>query len=322
MFGWLRKHGYGVGGLILLFPELWRAFKWLLGWGGAVDLVMERSTDPKWVGAVLSVLASPPPYLTIPLIVAGLVLIYLDLRRSNNLSILHAADQASFRRPDLEPWHLITIGMAGVLLFALVALGSVIWQGRRTPAGEPPIAQVEPVSTQVTVEATMIPAPYYTRTDVDRILEALFEISDLIGKSTRPLEESADNLLRKWNETLLTSGEPEFRSQAKQLRLKIEAIEKKSWDIINNNQHYTKELAPVFLDRAPMQNFLEKFRVLVQAGETLGPSIDQRTLTLLEPMRNETVRAYADLRQWLSDVANKAAQETARFRAMAHKTVK
>ena len=133
MFEWLRTHRYGIGGFLLLVPELWRGIKWLLGWGGAIDLVMERSGDPKWVGTVLGAIISPPPYLTIPLILAGLSLIYWDLRRSNKLSIIGTTDQRSFRRPKLEPWHLIAAGISGVLLFALIALGGVIWQLRQNP---------------------------------------------------------------------------------------------------------------------------------------------------------------------------------------------
>lgn len=32
------------------------------------------------------------------------------------------------RRGKLEPWHLVTIGLAGVWLFATIALGGLIWR--------------------------------------------------------------------------------------------------------------------------------------------------------------------------------------------------
>lgn len=229
----------------------------------------------------------------------------------------------------IEPSHVITLGL-------LIALGGVIWQWRRAPTPDPRIAHLEQrladlqskpgaapqVATQVSIEAVKIPAPYYTRTDIERILEALFQTSDLLSKKGAPLRESADTFLRNWNLILLNKGEPEFRSEAKKLRVQIEAFNTETWVIINNNQHYVNEIAPVFGDRAPLQRFLERLSVLVQAGEKLPPNFDAKTLELLVPKRTDLGTAFEDFGKWMSDTFDRAAQETKKFRAMSQKAGK
>ncbi|MBA2525312.1 MAG: hypothetical protein H0V18_05935 [Pyrinomonadaceae bacterium] len=92
---WIKSHWRSVAGGAFLLLEglssLWKFVKWLLGWSGAVDLVIERSQDPKWTGSVMNFLLAPPPILTLPLILIGLSLIWWDYRR-------HKAEK------DFAPW--------------------------------------------------------------------------------------------------------------------------------------------------------------------------------------------------------------------------
>lgn len=179
-------------------------------------------------------------------------------------------------------------------------------------------AEVYPVN-RTEGPATRDAQPYYTRGDIDRLLEALFQVSDLIAKKGIPLRANADAFLSRWDTIILTEGEPEFRSRAKKVRLEIEALEQGTWDVINGNQHYVTELAKVFPDRAPVQRIRDSLIKLVQTGEKLPSPPDERTVAILLPLRNEVGLAYAEFSQWMSQVFDRATEETKRLRAAPQK---
>jgi hypothetical protein len=81
---WIRRHWRALVGAFLLLEPIWRGIKWLITLGGDVDFIVSRSQEPGWVGAVIDTLISPPGWITLPLIVSGLALIYWDTRRSRH----------------------------------------------------------------------------------------------------------------------------------------------------------------------------------------------------------------------------------------------
>jgi hypothetical protein len=77
---WVRDHWKGIAGSGALLLSLWQAFRTLLSWGGEVDFVISHIQSPGWVGALLGLVLAPPPFLTIALVVLGLLLIFLQVR--------------------------------------------------------------------------------------------------------------------------------------------------------------------------------------------------------------------------------------------------
>jgi hypothetical protein len=72
-----------IGGVLLLevaLPTL-RAIYRLIRTGGDIDFVVERTKDPGWIRWMIENIINPPPWLTIPLVLAGLSLILWDTRR-------------------------------------------------------------------------------------------------------------------------------------------------------------------------------------------------------------------------------------------------
>jgi hypothetical protein len=78
---WIRRHWLALFGAIPLLPTLNKWLLWAIGRGGDADFIISRIADPGWVRDMISFLLDPPGWATLPLIVAGLALIYLDLRR-------------------------------------------------------------------------------------------------------------------------------------------------------------------------------------------------------------------------------------------------
>jgi hypothetical protein len=69
-----------LGGAVLI----WTVIREIIKFAGDVDFVITRSQDPGWVAVVINALLDPPGWLTIPLILVGLLLIYWDSRRTGS----------------------------------------------------------------------------------------------------------------------------------------------------------------------------------------------------------------------------------------------
>jgi len=75
--------------------------KWALSIGGEIDFVVSRSQDPGWIMQVIYWVIDPPGWAIFPLIIAGLSLIYWDVRRrpsedvrGASTEVTHSASQA------------------------------------------------------------------------------------------------------------------------------------------------------------------------------------------------------------------------------------
>lgn len=161
--------------------------------------------------------------------------------------------------------------------------------------------------------------PFYTRQDVERVLEALFEVSKLLQEKGIPARDAAELFIKQWDSELLNKGEPAFRGRLKAVRLQVEAVASEAWAISNRYQHYNDVLAPVIAGVRFQGRFDTASRDFASAGEKLPGVIDQRTLTFLLPMRNEYQEALEAYKQWMSDVDIERVKVTQRFRTIAQK---
>lgn len=79
--GWFKRHWRFWIGLLVSLQPLWRAVKWLVERGGDIDFLVSRWSDPGWVGALITFILSPPPWMMIPLMIAGACFIGWDYVR-------------------------------------------------------------------------------------------------------------------------------------------------------------------------------------------------------------------------------------------------
>jgi hypothetical protein len=173
--------------------------------------------------------------------------------------------------------------------------------------------------TSVIVTATKISAPYYTKADVGRLLEATYEITDLLQQRAVPARDAAQLFLKQWSQLLLEKGEPEFRAALKAVRLKMEAVNNDAWAISNKYQHYNSEIAPILAGVSFAEKFFGASNRFVEAGQNLPPVIDSKTLTFMIPMRDEYQAGVESMQAWMGQTFDRNRVATDRFRLLPHK---
>jgi hypothetical protein len=121
-------------------------FKWiekLLGWGEHAEFVAHRLRDLGEVGIVLEFLLDPPPALGLTIVVAGLLLIWLNLRHHN------APPTSSTNAADFEYRRMLAL--AGMIIFGLGFVGSAavyFWPQRTITPAAPLTAAATPSPPQ------------------------------------------------------------------------------------------------------------------------------------------------------------------------------
>jgi hypothetical protein len=73
---WLIRHRNAIAGALISLPGAWSGFKWMLDWGGRIDVFRT------WGSVMMDALPTIPPWASLVLIVIGMLLIWLDLRRA------------------------------------------------------------------------------------------------------------------------------------------------------------------------------------------------------------------------------------------------
>ncbi|MGY2806073.1 hypothetical protein [Bradyrhizobium sp. USDA 4506] len=84
--GWIKRHWALLLGLLTWLQPLGRLIKWGVERGGDIDFLISRWSDPGWVGAVIGFILSPPPWMMIPLMIAGAILIAWDYYRHRTVA--------------------------------------------------------------------------------------------------------------------------------------------------------------------------------------------------------------------------------------------
>ena len=98
MFRWVKRHWLAIFGAVPLLVPLIRFAKWLVTLGGDVDFLVSRSEDPGWVGAMVNFIIDPPNWSIAPMIMAGLILIWLDGKRSRPAATVERAAEPDYAR--------------------------------------------------------------------------------------------------------------------------------------------------------------------------------------------------------------------------------
>lgn len=233
------------------------------------------------------------------------------------------------RRLKLEPSHLIILGL-------VIALAGAIWQWHKTPPSDPQTVALQseiaklkqqlsgpktPITKLAQMEEASAPAqaPFYTRADTERLLDAMYEISGLLQKAI-PIRDAMQHFGGRWNEIILSDGQNAASEELHKIRLNVQSLHDEGWAISNKYTFYNKEIAPIISGMSFAQKFfmgLDKFQ---QAIGNLPPNADRRTLTLIEPARAEFVAGIAAFQNWMSDTYTKETAATERFRTMAQKS--
>lgn len=128
--------------------------------------------------------------------------------------ICHHCRQLHLSRKDagsrtVEPWHLQVIGLAGVIAFAAIALGGVLWQASRTgPAAaavsRPIASEIQPASPGPQVDK-----PTLSQGDRDRLSNVIFELAELVEKHAQPLVQNSKEALEFHRMQLQSKDSPE-----------------------------------------------------------------------------------------------------------------
>jgi hypothetical protein len=171
-------------------------------------------------------------------------------------------------------------------------------------------------ATQVSVEAVKIPAAYYSKTDVDKLLDATREISELLQNAI-PVRESALAFDRTWNQIILDQGSGVARVKLKEIKIATKSITDQGWAISNKYSHYNKELAPILSGMSYSEKFSTNIESFNRAIEKLRPDVDPGTLSLLEPVRTEYQAGLTAFQAWISGTWERNEAATGRFRTLA-----
>jgi hypothetical protein len=172
---------------------------------------------------------------------------------------------------------------------------------RNATAPAPPASQVK---------------PFYTRSDVERILEAMFEVSALLQQAVT-VRDAAQLFDRQWNSIILNEGDEAARLKLNAIRLRVQSLTDQGWKISNKYSHYNQEIAPVLGGMAFSEKLLHGIDRFFQAMEKIRPGVDAGTLTLLEPVRSEYQIGIDALQKWMNDAYEKERVTTERFRLVA-----
>ena len=75
------RHWPSILSVFFFLPAIWKGIKVVIGIGGDVDFVVSKVAHPGWVGKMVGMLLNPPAWALVPLILAGLLLIWWDVHR-------------------------------------------------------------------------------------------------------------------------------------------------------------------------------------------------------------------------------------------------
>jgi hypothetical protein len=344
-----------AGGVVLVWEgvlAIWKAIKWLLGWGGSIDFVVERTQDPKWVGAMLNLLVHPPAWAHIIIVILAVAVIIWDQRRARTI---HSSGGGSLRvkmkdgapflisskgvssitdngaddftinfisRPishlkrfKMEVQHYLILGAIGAVLICIALMG-IFSLGNSKPTAQVAPSPSPSVKATATVQAVKNRAPFYSKADVERLLEASFEITNLLQQKAVPARESAQQFISIWYQLFLKQGEPAFRAALQAVRLQMEDVNNSAWAISNKYQHYNSEIAPILDGIAFAGSFFGASNKFAEAGQNLPQQIDAKTLTFMTPMRDEYEMNIGIFQQWISDTYDRNKTATERFRSV------
>lgn len=214
----------------------------------------------------------------------------------------------------VEPWHLQITGLAGVLLFAGIALAGVIWQGNRS-AAKGSASSIE------TIASTSLPTQqrYLSSEDKKRVDDALFKLSDLLNRSLKAATTESNHVISGWshkkmdNRTDPASEIAEMLPKLQTLRTNLKGINNAIvGQLYKEYEDYSEILRDITLsDREPdQQRPIDSFQLrteeFIRALETFRAAYDPTKVErsrlvsdLLDPRQDALVSAMHRVNIWI-----------------------
>lgn len=78
---WLKAHWRTAAGTLALLIPLWQVVRSVLSTWGDIEFVIQKANEPGWVATVWAFVVDPPGYIILPLLIVGMSMIWLDVRR-------------------------------------------------------------------------------------------------------------------------------------------------------------------------------------------------------------------------------------------------
>jgi hypothetical protein len=148
--GWgmqfISRHWTALLSIFPFLPALGRLLKPVLQWAGDLDLVISRIEDPDWMGIVMWWFLDPPPWVILPALIVGFLLIGADIwrgrRRRSDLTINGRDVLAVASRTAGNTTPAMIFG-------AIIALGGITWIASPAKQEVPSTSPVQPAAPSV-----------------------------------------------------------------------------------------------------------------------------------------------------------------------------
>ncbi len=101
---WFKKYWKAIFGFAFWLGPIWDFTKWCLDWRGRVDALAATYHDIGGYHVLLAYLLNPPSWLYPPFMVAGLALIWWNVRRPKKKNL-----NASTQNRDLPPGTVVSL---------------------------------------------------------------------------------------------------------------------------------------------------------------------------------------------------------------------
>lgn len=265
--------------------------------------------------------------------VAALVLAVVMALIAGWLGIGEVRDYIRQRRWKLESWHLIAVGLGGIIVFAGISLGGVIWQRNspQTAATVRPTDFINDVSQQETPAVEVKPAESYTSEERARIRNMLYKINQVYSVELKKIMNEVRAVYRPW---LDRKGSLDEKQAAETIE-RINEIDKELGLVLNktNQDLYDDyalywDIALKILDRniqgkihpindlrralGRMASTLDTYKVV---EKNLVSKPDNYLVGMMFPFFYDVETSANALDVWISDNAALIKQESDRFHA-------
>lgn len=171
---------------------------------------------------------------------------------------------------NLDPSHLIVTGVAGVFIFALIALTGLAWQHFQSTASEMAAIQLPP--SEVEDKKTWPKTPAY---DVPRKLELIDQLLEIFGADNEYeiTYREGKALTREWEKEIGGNGREEFLGKLQSFGERLKSLYSNISDIRKKSEVY-EDIKNIATQKGP-QNIGGALNKLTTAIMNLRPMPDR-----------------------------------------------
>lgn len=240
------------------------------------------------------------------------------------------------RRKRMEPWYLIVVGLAGIILSASIALGGFIWQYRSSSPvlSAPEISNNGSTTFSVQPEGTSQDVrrePHYTSEDIDSILKMLADVNQIQKVTLKSILEEVRDECQPWNMsdagqsgslaeltiTKLQKSDEKLTAAHQKLFGDLRTQYSLYWDIslniINSDQSLAK--SPTLQLMVAIERLIKQLNVYIELEKNLVKKPDQNLLKMVQPSLEETFLAAGAMDEWIANSGIRIKNESDAFRA-------